>query len=217
MAKRQTILCFGDSNTYGVVPTLARGGGHRYAPDRRWPGVLQRQLGESWNVVEEGHPGRTTVHDDPIDGPHKNGLKALPICLETHMPVDLVIVMLGTNDFKHRFSVTTGDIVDSFEILVNAIRKSDAGPSGAQPAVLLVIPPPIQEIGRLADMFFEGAEKSRRLPPLLAEMAHRNGLPYFDAGEIIEVSAIDGIHLDSDAHRALGLALAKTIQGMLLV
>ena len=66
-------------------------------------------------------------------------------------------------------------------------------------------------------MFFEGAEKSRRLPPLLVEMADRNGLPYFDAGEIIEVSAIDGIHLDSDAHRALGLALTKTIQGMLLV
>lgn len=214
MAKRQTILCFGDSNTYGVVPTLARGGGHRYAADRRWPGVLQRQLGDNWDVVEEGHPGRTTVHDDPIDGAHKNGLKALPICLETHMPVDLVIVLLGTNDFKHRFSVTAGDITDSFEVLINAIRKSDAGQGGAQPAVLLVIPPPIEEIGRLAEMFLEGAEKSRKLSTLLAEMARRNDLPCFDAGGIIEVSAIDGIHLDSDAHRALGLALAKMIQNM---
>ena len=83
-------MCFGDSNTYGAIPTLARVGRHRFAPDRRWPGIMRRQLGSGWEVLEEGHPGRTTVHDDPIEGLHKNGLKALPVCLETHMPLDLV-------------------------------------------------------------------------------------------------------------------------------
>ena len=102
MTQTRTIMCFGDSNTYGAIPTLARVGRHRFAPDRRWPGIMRRQLGTGWEVLEEGHPGRTTVHDDPIEGIHKNGLKALPVCLETHMPLDLVILMLGTNDLKQQ-------------------------------------------------------------------------------------------------------------------
>lgn len=78
MIKVRTALCFGDSNTYGAVPTLTRGGGHRFAPDRRWPGILRRQLGSTWDVVEEGLPGRTTVREDPIEGGHKSGLRGLP-------------------------------------------------------------------------------------------------------------------------------------------
>ena len=91
MTSIRTVLCYGDSNTYGAVPTLARAGRHRFAPDRRWPGILRRQLGSGWEVIEAGHPSRTTVRDDPIEGVHKNGLKALPVCLESHMPLDLVI------------------------------------------------------------------------------------------------------------------------------
>ena len=137
MTQTRTIMCFGDSNTYGAIPTLARAGRHRFAPDRRWPGIMRKQLGNGWDVIEEGHGGRTTVHDDPIEGLHKNGLKALPVCLETHMPLDLVIVMLGTNDLKHRFSVTPSDVADSVELLVRTIQRSEAGHAGAPPAVLL--------------------------------------------------------------------------------
>ena len=142
MTQTRTIMCFGDSNTYGAIPTLARIGRHRFAPDRRWPGIMRRQLGNGWEVLEEGHPGRTTtVHDDPIEGLH-NGLKALPVCLETHMPLDLVILMLGTNDLKHRFSVTAADVADSIEVLVRGVHRSEAGHGGAAPAVLVVAPPP---------------------------------------------------------------------------
>src|SRR5690606_15090841 len=167
------------------VPSLAWGGGHRFAPDRRWPGVLKRLLGAGWDVIEEGLPSRTTVRDDPIEGEHKNGLRALPICLESHMPLDLVILMLGTNDLKHRFAATASDIADSIEILVQTIRRSSAGPSGEAPAIIVVSPAPIQEVGRLAGMFQDGAAKSQELARLVREMAGRSDVTFFDAGEIV--------------------------------
>lgn len=211
MAQVRSILCFGDSNTYGAVPTLARTGRHRFAPERRWPGIMRRQLGSGWEVIEEGHPSRTTVHDDPIEGPHKNGLRALPISLESHMPLDAVILMLGTNDLKHRFAVTASDIADSIEVLVRLIQRSEAGPAGTAPAILLAAPPPMQEIDWLGEMFLGGAAKSRQLPALIKAVAKRTGISFLDAGTLVETSAIDGIHLDSDAHRLLGTELARSI------
>jgi len=194
------------------VPTVARGGGHRFAPDRRWPGVMRRQLGVGWLVIEEGHPSRTTVRDDPIEGGHKNGLKALPICLESHMPLDLVILMLGTNDLKHRFAATAGDIADSIEILVRAIQRSEAGPAGAEPAIIVVSPAPMQEVDRLADMFLGAAAKSLQLAGLIRDVAKRTGVSFVDAGEFVESSTVDGIHYDSDTHRKLGTEMAKAVK-----
>lgn len=214
MTKTRSVLCFGDSNTYGAVPSLARGGGHRFAPDRRWPGILRRQLGSGWEVIEEGQPSRTTVRDDPIEGAHKNGLRALPICLESHMPLNLVILMLGTNDLKHRFAATASDVADSVEILVTAIQRSEAGPAGAPPAIILVAPAPMHEVDRLAEMFRGGAATSLQLGTMLRDVAHRCGVQFVDAGEIVESSAVDGIHLDSDSHRVLGMELAKAVQGL---
>jgi lysophospholipase L1-like esterase len=189
-----------------------RGGGHRFAPDRRWPGVMRRHLGGGWEVIEEGHPSRTTVRDDPIEGRHKNGLRALPILLESHMPIDLVILMLGTNDLKHRFASTASDIADSIEILVRLIQRSEAGPAGAQPALIVVSPAPMQEVDRFADMFLGGALKSQQLGGFIRDVARRTGATFVDAGAFVESSSIDGIHLDSDAHRILGLELARVVQ-----
>lgn len=212
MKPARTILCFGDSNTYGAVPTLARTGRHRFARDRRWTGIMARQLGVGWEVIEEGHPSRTTVHADPVEGAHKNGLAALPVCLESHMPLDLVVIMLGTNDLKARFAVMPGDIADSIEVIVRAVQGSEVGPNGAPPRVLVVAPPPIAEIDWFADMFRGGGEKSRRLAPLLAEMCERRRVPFLDAGALVEASTIDGIHLDAEAHKVLGLAVAGSVQ-----
>ncbi|MEM7461801.1 MAG: hydrolase, partial [Pseudomonadota bacterium] len=88
--------------------------------ERRWTGVAANLLGSGWRVVEEGLPGRTTVHDDPIEGRHKNGLSALPMVLESHRPIDMLVIMLGTNDLKTRFSLTAGDIACSEGKLVEA-------------------------------------------------------------------------------------------------
>lgn len=215
MTQSRTIMCFGDSNTYGAIPTLARTGRHRFAPDRRWPGIMRRQLGGGWDVIEEGQGGRTTVHDDPIEGIHKNGLKALPVCLETHMPLDLVILMLGINDLKHRFSVTANDVADSVEVLARIAQRSEAGHAGAPPAVLVVAPPPILEVDWFGQMFLGGAAKSLHFAGLFRDAAKRAGAAFFNAGDFVESSTIDGIHLDSDAHRVLGVELAKAVQSLI--
>lgn len=214
MSRVRSILCYGDSNTYGAIPTLARVGRHRFAPDRRWPGVLRKLLGRGWDIIEEGQPSRTTVHDDPIEGANKNGLKALTICLESHMPLDLVILMLGTNDLKYRFSVTANDISDSIEVLIRTIQRSEAGPGGVPPAVMVIAPPPMQEIDWLGEMFRGGAEKSLALPQLIGDAAKRTGAAFLNAADVVESSAVDGIHLDSDAHQALGAKAKEMVAGL---
>ncbi len=175
---------------------------------------MRRQLGAGWTVIEEGHPSRTTVWSDPIEGAHKNGLAALPICLESHMPVDLVILMLGTNDLKHRFAATAGDIADSIEVLIRAIKGSETGPGGRAPEVLVVAPPPMQEVDWLGEMFSGGAAKSVGLGARIGQAAARQSVAFVDAGDIVESSSVDGIHMEGDSHRILGLALAKAVEAV---
>lgn len=207
----RTVMLFGDSNTHGTKPMPDLNGAGRFDRDERWAGRLARLLPE-WEVITEGHPGRTTVHDDPVEGEHRNGLKILPALLESHKPVDVVLVMLGTNDLKPRFSVNAADIGHSLERLVRVIRASDCGPDGAAPGVLLVAPPPIVEVGCLKEMFAGGAAKSQGLARAVEAAARRVGVPFLDAGQVVRVSPVDGIHYDAEANPALAAAFAAAIR-----
>ncbi|MDN7933390.1 GDSL-type esterase/lipase family protein [Burkholderia metallica] len=174
---------------------MTRAGGlERFAHDERWTGVLAHALGSGWRVIEEGLPARTTVHDDPIEGRHKNGLSYLHACIESHLPVDVVVLMLGTNDLKTRFSVTPADIATSVGVLLAEIAACGADPRGAAPQRVLMAPAPIVEVGFLGDIFAGGAAKSRQLAPLYAQVAANAGAHFLDAGTVIEVSPIDGVH-----------------------
>jgi lysophospholipase L1-like esterase len=205
------ILCFGDSNTWGYNPTDKS----RYPRDVRWTGVLQRELGAGFHVIEEGQNGRTTVWDDPVSG-DKNGLRYLGPCLESHKPLDLVLILLGCNDLKCRFAVTAYDIAQSAGRLVEAVRRSDTGPGGAPPPALLVSPPPLAKLGELAEMFRGGAEKSRELAARFRERAALLGCPVFDAGSVVTTSDIDGVHWAADQHARLGAALAAEVRRLLV-
>jgi lysophospholipase L1-like esterase len=206
-----TLLLYGDSNTHGTMPAPHLGFDGRFGREERWAGRLAKLLPE-WEVIAEGHPGRTTVHDDPIEGAHRNGLTVLPAILESHKPVDVVLLMLGTNDLKERFSVNAGDIALALERLVRVIRASGEGPAGGAPGVLLVAPPPIVETGCLAGMFAGGAAKSRALAAEVKAAAERVGVPFLDAGAVVKVSPIDGIHYDAEANPALAEAFAAAIR-----
>ena len=207
----KTILCFGDSNTHGTCPMRDLDDRERLDRNARWPGAMAAQLGSKWEVIAEGHPGRTTVHDDPLEGRHKNGHPALLASLETHRPVDVLIMMLGTNDLKARFSVTGQDIARSVEKLVLAARLSRCGPRGGAPDIMLIAPPPIVETGCLKHMFSGGAAKSTGFGAHYAEVAERQACRFLNAGELIPSSPVDGVHLDEDAHRRLGTAVAERI------
>jgi lysophospholipase L1-like esterase len=211
-----TIVCYGDSNTWGAVPMPSRPEMDRFAPGDRWPGVLREKLGSSHTVIEEGLNGRTTVHDDPVDGgPVKNGKRFLPVVLESHAPIDLVIIKLGTNDLKQRFSVPAYDIADGAGVLVDMVRASANKPGKAPPKVLLIAPAPLVALGWLGEMFAGGTEKSRQLGAEYKRVADDRGIPFLDAGTIITSSPVDGIHLDKPMQRKLGEAVAAMVPGIL--
>lgn len=211
------VLCFGDSNTHGTLAMRHAGDRRRLPTDRRWPNVMAAMLGPDWEVIAEGHPGRTAVFADPIEGSHKNGQLALPVVLESHRPLDLVIVMLGTNDLKARFSASATDIALGLERLLIEIAQSDAGPDGSAPALLLSAPAPVTETGIFAEVFAGGAAKSRALPAILAQVAARQGAGFWDAGDLVVTDPTDGIHLDAAAHAAIGAELASVVQKQITV
>ncbi|MCJ8308672.1 MAG: SGNH/GDSL hydrolase family protein [Rhizobiaceae bacterium] len=210
MAK--TVLCFGDSNTHGTRAMQVIGERGRFDKDVRWTGVMAANLpGGDFTIIEEGLPGRTTVFDDPIEGAHKNGMRTLRAVLESHREIDLVIIMLGTNDLKHRFSATASDIATGAEKLVIEARNALVGPDGTASQILLVAPVPVAEVGVLADMFLGGAEKSRALGAKMAVVAERQQTGFLDLADVAQVDMTDGIHLDADAHAAIGAAMAKAV------
>ena len=205
------VLCYGDSNTFGTAPMRHIDDMHRLGPEERWPGVLALSLGPGWTVIEEGLPGRTTVHDDPIEGVHKNGKAYLLPCLESHWPLDLVALMLGTNDLKARFSLTPADIAAGVGALLLAI-KAAVPPWTRAPKLLLIAPPPAESAGWLGEWFTGAGEKSRRLAGLYRDQAERNDAAFLDAGAVAQVSPLDGVHFDPADHKALGLAVAAEVK-----
>jgi lysophospholipase L1-like esterase len=199
----RTVLSYGDSNTWGYEPAT----GKRFPEDARWPGVLARELGEGFRVIEEALNGRTTVRDDPVEE-YKNGKDYLRPCLESHAPLDLVIIALGVNDLKARFFASASDVADGAGVLVSIARRSGVGPDGGSPAVVLVAPPPVGALTDLALMFAGAEEKSRGFSRQFRRVAEKYGCAFLDAGEVVRASDRDGIHLEADEHRKLGEATA---------
>jgi lysophospholipase L1-like esterase len=208
----RTMLVYGDSNSHGTPPMPDWNGSPRFDRQTRWPGVAAAALGSGWHVIEEGLPGRTTVLDDLIEGPHRNGALVLPAILGSHAPLDLVVVMLGTNDLKQAFALTPHEIGDGVEKLVKIILGAECGPGGAAPQILLVVPPPILEAGCLQEMFAGGAAKSARLLPEYQAIAAKWGTGLLDAGKVIVSSPIDGVHFAAGEHAKLGRAVAQAVE-----
>ncbi|MDA7427790.1 SGNH/GDSL hydrolase family protein [Primorskyibacter aestuariivivens] len=206
----KTLLAYGDSNTHGYPPMHARGAPGRFGPDTRWPAVLGAALGTDWSVIEEGLPGRTTGLDDPVMGRHMNGQDGPRIALGCHRPVDLLLIMLGTNDCKTRFNPSAAKITAGAAGLLDIALHPEMQALHGGFDMLLICPPPVLERGCLATEFF-GAEAVGPLAEGFAALARAKGARFFNAGDVIESSALDGVHFEAEAHRALGAALAGVI------
>lgn len=173
---RKHILCYGDSNTWGFVPGSDR---ERFPAHVRWPGVIARQLRSTCRVTEEGLCGRTTVWDDPFSpGVERNGLKMLGAVLDSHRPLDMVIIFLGVNDLKACFSATATDIARGVELLGRTAGNPVFGPGGGcSPDVLVICPPTIWEVATAGGSIFRGGrEKSFDMRDAFREMHKRTGV-----------------------------------------
>ena len=171
---------------------------------------MQPVIGPGYWVIDEGLNGRTTARDDAA-APNRNGLALLLPIPETHHPLDLVIVMLGTNDLKRRFDASPVDIAASAGELIDVIGQSRFGRCGAAPAVLLICPPPLGRLRQFAHEFEGGREKSRLLAEEFRKVADARSCAYLDAGEHVSGSDMDGVHLDRAAHSNLGKAVAAQL------
>lgn len=209
----RSVLCYGDSNTYGQ--TTANTPDDRFPPDSRWPGVLRTLLGDEWLVIEEGLSGRCTVNDDPIEGAEKNGRTYLRPCVMSHKPLDLVVIMLGTNDLKIRFNKTPSEIAMGVGALVQDIKSMPAGIGGHVPEILIVAPPPVAEnLNEWQDVFEGAQEKSKQLAHYFERTADAHEVHFFDAGLVVTSSAPDGFHLNVADHIKLGHAMYEEIQSI---
>lgn len=203
------ILCFGDSNTFGTNPS-----GGRWDRGQRWPGALQARLGSAAYVIEEGLGGRTAAAEDFLEG-DKNGQRHLPLAIHSHRPLDMVILMLGTNDLKHRFSLLPADIAMGAAQLGHMVKTCDRDPAYPEPAVLLVSPIHIGEgveNGIFGCFGPEAAALSRKLAPLYRAHAEANGWLYLDAASVARPSQRDRLHMEAEDHAALAAALETIIR-----
>ncbi len=213
MAK--TVLCYGDSNTYGYVPET----GLRYPINVRYPGRLQMLLGSEYDVVEEGCNGRTTVRDDPIEG-WKNGLDYLRPCINSHKPVDIVIMMLGTNDLKTQFHSDARLIADAAGVLVDVIKNFCMEKQEYVPKIILVSPPHIGE--GIKESPFSGSfderaiEESKKFALHYEAVSMEKDCIFFDAAKYIQPSEYDSLHLTAEAHAVLADKLADLIREITL-
>jgi lysophospholipase L1-like esterase len=200
------VLCYGDSNTWGCDPATD----NRFDDATRWTRILAKNLPADYEIIEEGLNGRTTVWNDPIEG-YKNGAEYLVPCLESHRPFDLIVLMLGTNDLKKRFSLSAFDIAEGIGVLVRTIQHSGAGRNGGAPKILVMAPPPVGLLTVYEEMFEGAKEKSYKLAAQYQRIASETGCAFFDTASVIVSSNLDGIHFEATEHQKLGVALAAQV------
>lgn len=209
----KTILAFGDSLTWGYEAVTGR----RHAFENRWPNALAAKIGQNVRMIAEGLNGRTTVHDDNLVDEMRNGSKALPMLLSSHQPIDLVIIMLGTNDLKHPWWSRGSDARRGMQRLIEIVQRFPWGVDMATPKILIMSPPPLvpTELSDFDKMFSHAIKESHNFAKEYKSLAELFELPFFDAGSVIETDPNDGVHLSKENSRKLGEALAPLVTKLL--
>lgn len=208
---KKHILCIGDSNTHGLCtdPSESADHGSRYNEEERWTCLLQKALGEEYLVIEEGLSGRTCVYDDP-DMDSVNLLPVLHALLNSHEPLDLVILMLGTNDSKVKFNTDAKKITKGMQILVEEAKSVPCwGKNG--PKILIVAPVPIEEGVIYPDFNEKSVETTKTLAREYAFLAVAERADFLDAGGC-ELTSVDHVHLTKRGHRQLAERMEAAVR-----
>jgi lysophospholipase L1-like esterase len=206
--KVKTILCFGDSITWGYNPE----DGTRYEYSLTWPGVMEKELGGGYKVITEAITGRTTCWDLPYS-PYRNGKEFLPMLLESHSPLDLVIVMLGLNDLMKLVGKSADESAWGMLSLVREILSPVFG--GSPPKILIIAPPAIRKLSEFNKMVFGGMEEeSKKLADCYKTVAEVTKSEFLDSNKYISISGSDGLHPLPDQYKILGKVIADKVSDM---
>lgn len=206
------ILCFGDSNTWGRSGSNAS----RYPANQRWTGLLQKKLGDAYEILEEGLCSRTTDIDDPDPNfPNRNGLEYLRPCLESQYPTDIVILWLGTNDLKTKFKRTAQDISNSISKLVRTIQEVGHTQNNKVPKIIVISPPLIkQEALKKGSQFSGSGEVSKQLASMLEHVSKDCGTAFLDLTKHVDPGEADGVHLELESHPIVAEKFAEIIRSL---
>ena len=221
--KTHNIMVYGDSITWGWLPVEPIVPTTRHAPEDRWPNIMAAELGDGYHVITEGLSGRTTNIDDPTTPGLLDGAEYLDSAMFSHQPIDLVIIMLGTNDTKTYLDRTPLEIGLGMGELINIVKKGSGTGwytyEDSEPEVLIISPPPLADtIDPLAAEIFIGAqEKIRALSAIYSSIAEAGNAEFFDAATVVELDdvGVDGIHLVAEGNRDLGVAVAQRVKKMI--
>lgn len=210
------ILVYGDSLSWGIIPGTRK----RLAFAQRWPGILESQLnarGHHVRVIEDCLNGRRTVWEDPFK-PSRSGLTGLSQCIESNSPLELFVLLLGTNDFQSTHEINVAESAQGVAAIIAAVRNAPIEPGLKTPNILVVAPPKIVEPkGSMAEKFRGANHRSVGLAAELGRISKELSVFFFDANTVTDASTIDGIHLDEDQHLTLGVALAEKVLGGLYI
>ena len=209
-----TILAYGDSLTWGSVPLT----GGRHPEGCRWPDVLAAGLGAGYSVVTDALRGRTTGYDEWLADCDRNGVRLFPSVLYAQAPIDLVIIMLGSNDMKPHICGTALGAMQGMRRLLQIVHGHTQGMTPAKRARALVVSPPPLCAPRDPDyaaMFGDRIEESRKVAAMYQRLATDMGAAFFDGGSVAQTDPADGVHLDEKNTKALGVALVPVVQAVL--
>ena len=212
--EKKRILCFGDSNTWGFIGGLRT----RYDEDTRWTGRLQNMLGSDYAVVEAGLSGRTTVYDNPLNPP-ANGFAHMKPILLSAAPVDLLIFMLGTNDFQTQIASTALNTALAVRYMLDEAKKMGADRPGEQMKILLMAPAAI-DASRLGKFPLDPVDEntiknSQELGGYLKQVAEQMGYAFIDANDYIRPGEADGTHWDAEGHAKMADVIYEKVKELL--
>lgn len=217
----KSIVCYGDSNTWGYIPKVDRPENtclNRYPRGVRWTSLLQERLGADYYVIENGLNGRTTAFDDPFC-PFRNGLTELGAYIESQKPIDLIIIMLGTNDTKHFIGMRPIDIARGAQYLIQTVKAAACGPADGVPEILLMSPIrmlPEAVKGWIRDEFDESSvEKDGQLGEAMERIARDEGVHFFNLGKYVSANEADGIHMDVEGHKKAAELIEAQVRAIL--
>lgn len=202
------IICYGDSNTFGVNPL----NGRRYASETRWTGILSKILGDEFKIAEEGCNNRTCFFMNP-DGILQSAPKHLPQCLEKHKSFDIFILALGTNDLQKIFDINESIVENGLTNSINLIRKYN-------PNVRIIIIPPVilnEEVlnGTFSYQFDEKSiENSNSIQKKYSICAEKENCEIVDFNQYVAPSKLDGLHFDEMSHKIMAEQIANQINNL---
>lgn len=200
------ILCFGDSNTYGYIPD----GTGRYDENTRWTGLLQKKLGTQYHIIEEGLCGRTTVFQDEFR-PGRRGVESIGILIESHNPIDVLIIMLGTNDCKTRYGACAGTIAKGIEQVMERAQERINDTTKIVLVSPILLKKGVGEKGYDVEFDEKSEATSKALGKEYKQIAEKHNTNFLDASLVAEASNVDREHLDAEGHKKLARAVYEKV------